>query len=568
MTTSTASAASTDVHATERRLAALLDGVRLVCELDLEGGDYAAARASMEALVGRGYSHRLGRLYPATTVFYLVAEGVHRYNGGSYWPQLSVRGIDPGLMGPAFVDALEQLDLPVYEDETEQGLRYVSKILLHGGLPRYCAADVLRRLVEKLREGITDARDLVNSWRRTRSHLIGLDAPAQRFLLHGGDEAVDMIDRIVDLVRAGATDERVDAERLGLPRYLVEEYLGLDRSDRRLARRARPPRPSVVLDPLTGEGPEPVLPVVPSTSTWSRWHLATASSLLGRDPAIAASTVRVQEVPLPPPGPWRVSLDGPGGRTSFEFRGIDRAPVWFFDGRSGVLLREQDRLRGDSVLAVAPGGMRFTNDSVDGEPIPSLAELPPLTGLWSRHEVRLLDLRGVGRIHVSSGSIEIGFPGTSATVAVAGATPRPRLEGTTVPGVQGPDGEEVFSDWPFIVVPAALHAHGHRLRFRAVVNGGDEIIGVLSDLAGSEAGWSLDQLSLGRCRGGGARRHRAARLRSSGREVRRRPRRATDPPDARADAPRRHGAAIRRRRRCRARRPGRRRSASHPGESR
>lgn len=475
----------TDVISIERHLRAALVDVRLVAETDLEGANYENACRAMKEHVRRRLDGRVGTLYPATTAVYLVAEGVHRYQGGKYWPQLTVGGIDPSWMGPAFLVALEKLGLPTFERETDGGFRYIAKILLHGGVPRYCAKDVLRKLIEELRRGAGDAQEIVAKWRQSRWDLVGIDIPAQRFLLQGGDEAVDLIDRVVEMVQTGAQGEPVDPGLLGLPTYLVAEYQSLGSSDRRLGKRIIPPRPTLKLDPYTGDGPALHLPQADS-EVWQRWHVKVGTAERVR--TFEVSRHRSLELPVDPPGTCLVECAGPTRRVSYDLCGPHKISVMFFDPGSGTLLRDQERLRSNRILVVAPVGTAFRKACATGEAIPEPQELPPLHGQWSRHRVRLLDLRELAAVWIGPASVVTGMPVTEATIAVAPQVARPEIVSRSVANAESSDGHPVFAAWPTVAIPD--HTRPDKWRYRAMIDGTVHG-GALTDFASTHGGYDL-----------------------------------------------------------------------------
>lgn len=471
--------------AAERHLREALVDVRLVAEVNLEGENYQLACAAMADLVPRRLEIRLGTLYPATTAVYLVAEGVHRYQGGAYWPQLTVSGIDQIWMGPAFLKALEQLGLPTFEHETTGGFRYIAKILLHGGIPRYCAGDVLRKLIEELRRGAADAREIVSKWRQSRWDLVGIDVPAQRFLLHAGDEAVDLIDRIVEMVQRGAEGRALDATALGLPAYLLTEYEALASSERRVGRRIIPPRPTLTLDPYTGEGPELRLPQADS-NIWLRWNVHSASA--NRVRTFEVSRHRAHRLPVDPPAVCTVECLGAQQRVSYELGGPPRLPVLFFDAGNGTLLRDQDRLRGETVLVVAPETIAFRQGDALGDAVIELQELPPLHGRWSRHRVRFLDLRGLAAVWAGTATPNPAIPSTEATLVVTTAAARPSIVQKAVAGAESAGRCPIFSEWPIIAIPSGTRAE--RWRYRAMIDGVAHG-GMLTEFACTPRGYDL-----------------------------------------------------------------------------
>ena len=122
---------SLDEHAFERELREALRYVRLVSELDLEGRNYELAREVVRGALRRGFQGGIAKLYPACLVVYLVAEGVHHYDGGTYWRNLSIPGVTDRIIGPQFLRALDALALDTFSHVVSEGA--------HPFLAPYCS---------------------------------------------------------------------------------------------------------------------------------------------------------------------------------------------------------------------------------------------------------------------------------------------------------------------------------------------------------------------------------------------------------------------------------------------
>jgi hypothetical protein len=109
--------------------------------------------------------------FPAVLVTYLVSEGIENYQAGSYWPNLTVPGLQPLALGPAFERAIESLGLEDFDHLAEDGaLRFVAPILAHGGVPKYSVDDFFRLLLGEVRRyGNAEAADLVAIWRARKT---------------------------------------------------------------------------------------------------------------------------------------------------------------------------------------------------------------------------------------------------------------------------------------------------------------------------------------------------------------------------------------------------------------
>lgn len=479
----------------EQELRGLLRGVGLVGEVDLspQGRPFTLARGNLERLLGGGVdSGTVARRYPASTVVYLVGEGVYHYFHGGFWPELGLSGIAPGEMGQGFVKALESLGLETFVHVRPDGAhRWITPILLHGGIPKYCARDVLQLLLSELRQGAGDAAEMIAGWVQSPSRMFAIDRPAQRFLVHGGEQAVDLVERLITMVAESMDGYQPDADELGVPAYFVEEFLAIPEPARHVVKgTATLPTPKVTFDYTLGHGPELVLPPVPAGSGARLWVVEGE-----RQQRVPVSAHSEAVLPLPVGASWTVELVGDGRvlRTT-TLRGVAGTPVLLFDATTTTLLRSQERLNADDVVVLAPHGFAFRKDGRDGDAVPLAdAELPLLDGSWRWHEAQHLDVRGMNTMWVGEPNPTLGIQSAEARVRIAGPSQRPHLLGVPCEGATGLDGRAVYPSAPRLVVPGG-HLHGlDRWRLRMFVNGNLASV-QLTDLPTDDDSVALDSV--------------------------------------------------------------------------
>src|SRR6266446_2091683 len=160
--------------------------------------------------------------YPAVLSAYLVSEAIEKYEGGTFWPHftLPTKQADQTALGTAFIKALGNFGLETFEFLSVQGMKYVTPILAHAGIPRYCVGDFFHRLlIPQLRRGFgASAGELLAVWRARQTAFVGIDVPVKRFVLYGGSPAVDLVDRCIDLIAHKAGGSPASPADLGLPR--------------------------------------------------------------------------------------------------------------------------------------------------------------------------------------------------------------------------------------------------------------------------------------------------------------------------------------------------------------
>lgn len=128
----------------ERVLGEKFQEVRFLGEVELLPKDVEKLGRFISDELGPAPEHglgSLGRIAPASIAAFLVWQGILGYEEGDYWASVS-RSI--GLVGPRwqrefggiFLNFLRSMDLP--EFSIEGSSRFVTPILLHGGIPQKC----------------------------------------------------------------------------------------------------------------------------------------------------------------------------------------------------------------------------------------------------------------------------------------------------------------------------------------------------------------------------------------------------------------------------------------------
>lgn len=266
------------------------DAALLTAELEVKQRAWENAIKSF-ALVLRRSSNpdnwaRNLRRWPAAQVVATTGVATDRWGPGGFWPKLTdALGVpdEPafhGIWGDAFLDNLVALELPTFDSGAEDvGTKYVGRILMHTGMPTYCLTDYYRVIVERRKKiaGLNPAEFV--AWAAARAaqrQLYNVDMPVARFMRYGGDFAVDITDRVFDLldvVAAGGDGSDVplpDRFRESAQKFNASGALtARDRSRGDSVKRAQ--QPQLVIDPF-GQGLLLRLPSVgdapDGTATW------------------------------------------------------------------------------------------------------------------------------------------------------------------------------------------------------------------------------------------------------------------------------------------------------------
>jgi superfamily I DNA/RNA helicase len=437
-----------------------LRGASLVAEADLRPDLTDQVTSVLGRLYGKlhdpGQGEEFLLRWPACLAAAMAGVAATRYEGGTYWPALwdtaAYQGTpqDQAIWGRAFNMAIERLGMATFPDLP---LPFVGPIVMHAGIPTYCLGDYFRLLLSRRRlDPGVDAESFL-AWATApdrRLRLSGLDVPARRFLTHGGDYALDVVDRSLDLLDR-LTDPDPDLDGIRLPARIVDaarrEALeqGLDRHPRQRGGIGGPrsqPRPRIALDPY-GAGVQVILPAVGETpdgvATWRVTADGDSTTVRSRAQWVGSAESAPQTVhPLARPvRTVHVSLVGWDHVSELDVvRPTD--PVLFFS-EDGRRLPAQLPLPPDHVWILHPADRTLTTA---GE-LKTIMTAPVPFG-WEGWQLRLASLQ-----HVRSVTLE----GGPAHVVQGHTRPRLLLPSGPLPGATTPYGSPVYTEPPELWLP-------------------------------------------------------------------------------------------------------------------
>ena len=478
---------------TECRLREMLRGKRLVGELDLSPGGRALEMAEwvFNGVTRTGDYGRL-RQYPAATAVFLAAEGGRCYDDGTFWPNIESLGDasaqEQSVVGKAFEAAVRQIGLEDFGDAPEAGrwLRFVTPILLHGGIPASCAPDAAQLILTDMRQGVQEGAELIDGvLRYTTARMAQLDRPLQRFFSYGGEFALDLVERMMaavfDINAIGLDDAQQLvselAEELGLPEYLLQALID-GGSIGGGVRRRRPPRPLVRIDRYSCSGPHVALPPVEGGGEW----LLSGSSA-SRHTALQREA---HEVPLTPSrGGWTVTLRSGAVETGAQFKGHPDVAAYIFEP-GGKIAREQRRVRGNVALLLVAKDIEVLcrNET----PAPLAEELPARGEPWNGWKLLSLDLSDTDALVLRSKTAGLETP---VLLPVSQPPQGPAITSLPVAAVSGPMGCAVYADAPCVAEPDGTTPATWRVRWRNDDDTNPPPTAVLDDLPYGPQGRSL-----------------------------------------------------------------------------
>lgn len=446
----------------ERPWANRLRALSLVAEYDVKTAfadqTLSALGHLYRGLAGHGSERaRLLRRYPAVHVVSVTHAATFGYHQGGFWPQLASRlQVDLTQQfrcewGEAFLDNLSTLGLPTFANaETDAGSRFVGRILLHCGVPNACLEDYFRLIHEQRtqRPGLSST-DFV-AWAAARAEagrLHNIDMPVGRFMRFGGEFAVDVTDRVFDLlddVQANGTGDSVPLpERFRTRAVDLRASGNLVRSARRRAGSSDDFRPRVILDPY-GRGPLLQLPPVGEAPDGRAVWVLDLDGDIHRVPTLPLWPGSREPAPItthPIPRPIRVAsaaLEGREELTTSLLVVDDADPLLAFD-EEGQRLSVNLPLPRGAVWLLLPGP--FEDLSFEGaERLLAETALPPGWNHWS---LILVDLAAVDTVTLGARTHS-----TRNVLAAQIETAEP------VVGVLTSEGRPVYGGLPTIHLPS------------------------------------------------------------------------------------------------------------------
>ena len=206
---------ATDLMQWEENLADRLRDLVLIGELELTPEEVAELGRIIASVVKRCHERGLKaekvleEKYACAFVTFLVFQGRDGYEEGTYWPAVQTvigERFNTSEWGRIFERVVDDLGL----SRSFEGLRYVSPILGHGGIPTDCLPDFFSTLLQpsetRKEWAALETPKLIQTW-LTYANSHQIDKPIVRFLRNGGAVAEDFVDRCRQMARLAADGE-------------------------------------------------------------------------------------------------------------------------------------------------------------------------------------------------------------------------------------------------------------------------------------------------------------------------------------------------------------------------
>lgn len=217
-------------------LANELKNKTLIGEIDLSNNDMSVISDHIRnVIINSGIHYLEEHGYQFVVSVFLVQVGIHEYNEGDYWEAVDRRlGIelkynDRMKIGKLFEYVIENVNLNLHKFHLtgqDPCLRFVTPILMHGGIPRNCLDDYIEKIVLPIRCGeITydgDVKSMIKSLEeRDRSKFSRIAKPIIRFLEYGDHISKSYLDQSLRIYDSDPALPYSRSCSFMLPNYLV-----------------------------------------------------------------------------------------------------------------------------------------------------------------------------------------------------------------------------------------------------------------------------------------------------------------------------------------------------------
>lgn len=475
----------------EYRLRQALEPVSLVVETNITAEKIRQiqrhyGRAATN-LLRRGHYHRdIIKAYPALTLTTLVGHAALAYDQGAYWDDFwgeLGRERDQNFENALrhnLATLLDKFKLARFP-KLEKQHQYVMTFAMHAGIPVHCLGDLLRVVDYHLVQGRDATGAALIEWLDEpgkQYRTLSLDVPVRNFIHYGGEFAVDILDRIIEVVDAVVTnpellETELDSSTTGLPDVLLDALIQQLRDKpmawrgRRSTRSVLQRRPALY---YSVDDDQLLLAVpYPRVGAESPWRV----SFDGEVQQVYAERgwgVTADDQPptlIPVPNPVReILLWHSASDQTFTLSTVDKSDPLMVFAADGSWVSKREMLKRETVWAIYP------SDSQLVEPYSGQLVTSAVTGTpagWRGWRSALIDLKQLESIQLRKDSELIGRERSIRR----DTTPTFDL-GELLAGCHASDGRTVYATRPWVTLPASPSKQPRSWRIRTRRLGSDE----------------------------------------------------------------------------------------------
>ena len=443
----------------------------LVVEADYSHADVElilqAFGARLRKIMGSGgFSwHKAFDDYPACLLVGMVGTAATAPESNTFWPEFwrnvghrSITEMQP-YVGDLFLQALSRFRLPLFGDVVKQ--RFVGPAAMHAAIPAAGTGRLVDLVLNRRRIDLALTGGSLLSWLSGHdSRWDQIDRTVGRFLQHGGDLAVDVLDRVIDVVShvredpSSLNDGSLTTETTGLPTVMlaaladsVKDRLQDLTAQPKTVNRARGAAEAALRLDIGSGAVVLQLPSVSAEQGPARWSIAADDEVqevrseaqwVGRTASTFVKTVVLRR----PTRSVNVRLRG---AEYSDHRLVDPSdPLLFFD-LDGASIGQHHPLPRGEVWALAPAGREIVDTA--GAAVRVLGDLGEPVG-WSGWSIRSIDVASADAVRLDGTPSSVRFRAVRKSGAPTFSTPRP------ITGIINQRGLSVLSERPMISLPA------------------------------------------------------------------------------------------------------------------
>ncbi len=248
----------------EKRLAVQLAKVRLIGEINPPRELVNNLGTQFKQFFTQGSRDEILAIikvdYPSSFLTFMVGMGIYEYDLQGLWPAiLKELGLSSQSgLGQTFEELLDHFGFPRFEKLRDQSMRYITPMIMHGGIPIFSLDDffefiVIPSLQKPEYIGLSGQKLVDEMLERISVHV---NKPVQYFLTYGGETASDLLTRSRKMAKAWLDNkEKMTTETAGLPIHIVNAfYEWVVKNENKVSRshtssRQRLQKPELSLDP-------------------------------------------------------------------------------------------------------------------------------------------------------------------------------------------------------------------------------------------------------------------------------------------------------------------------------
>jgi hypothetical protein len=177
--------------------------VNMFVELNDDEAYYNELSAALQDVRSHMTPQQIAKNVPHAMSYFLVLHGMFHYQGGDFWQNfLQLDANHKTVWSKQFIETLTKYGMPRFDaliaDQT--ALPYITRFLMHGGIPRHSLPDYFREFLTKYIRALKRTNIPLMQYKQEwleQPHAI--DRPVVRFLEYGGTFANDWVERTVQM---------------------------------------------------------------------------------------------------------------------------------------------------------------------------------------------------------------------------------------------------------------------------------------------------------------------------------------------------------------------------------